>query len=200
MPDGADYWEQQAASFDDAPDHGLRDPAVRGAWRSLLMPQLPPAPARVADLGCGTGSLAVLLADVGYTVSGIDLSAGMIKRARDKAAAEGLTVDFAVGDASRPLWADNSFDVVLCRHVLWALEDHSAALQEWVRILRRSGRLILIEGRWGTGAGLPAAAVLELLTAVDRSATVLRLDDPRLWGMEITDERYLVLSPAAPPA
>lgn len=200
MPDGADYWEQQALSFDDAPDHGLRDAAVRGAWRSLLMPLLPPAPARVADLGCGTGSLAVLLAEAGYAVSGIDLSAGMVKRARDKAGGSGLVVDFAVGDASSPPWADESFDVVLCRHVLWALEDHATVLREWVRILRPTGRLVVIEGRWWTGAGLPEAIVLELLTGIDRSATVLRLDDPQLWGTEITDERYLVLSPASPPA
>ena len=200
MADGADYWEQQAPSFDDAPDHGLRDPVVRGAWGSLLMPLLPPAPARVADLGCGTGSLAVLLAEAGYTMTGIDVSAGMIERARDKAAAKGLRVDLAVGDASRPPCADESFDVVLCRHVLWALEDHAAALREWGRILRPTGRLILIEGRWWTGAGLPAATILVLLTAIGRSATVLHLDDPQLWGMEISDERYVVLSPAAPPA
>lgn len=198
MPDGADYWEQQAMSFDDAADHGLRDPAVRGAWRSLLMPLLPPAPARVADLGCGTGSLAVLIAEAGYAVSGIDLAAGMIERARAKAAAAAVAVDFEVGDASRPPWADELFDVVLCRHVLWALEDHAAAVREWVRILRPTGRLVLIEGRWWTGAGLPATTVLDLLTAVDRSATMLRLDDPALWGTEITDERYLVLSPASP--
>ena len=140
----------------------------------------------------------MLLAEAGYNVCGIDLSAGMIKRACGKAAAGGLAVDFAVGDASRPPWADESFDVVVCRHVLWALEDHAAVLREWVRILRPTGRLILIEGRWWTGAGLPAATVLELLAAVDRPATVLRLDDPQLWGMEITDERYLVLSPAPP--
>lgn len=198
MPDGADYWEQQAVSFDDAPDHGLRDPAVRDAWRSLLMPLLPPAPARVADLGCGTGSLAVLLAEAGYAVSGIDISAGMIKRASAKAAAADLTIDFEVGDASRPPWANQWFDVVLCRHVLWALDDQAAAVREWIRILRPTGRLILIEGCWWTGAGLPATTVLDLLAAVDRSATMLRLDDPELWGMEITDERYLVLSPASP--
>lgn len=104
--------------------------------------------------------------------------------------------DFAVGDASNPPWAADTFDLVLCRHVLWALEDPAAALREWDRILRTTGRLILIEGYWWTGAGLPAATVLELLAEVDRTATVHHLDDPRLWTAEVTDERYLVLSPA----
>jgi 2-polyprenyl-3-methyl-5-hydroxy-6-metoxy-1,4-benzoquinol methylase len=62
------YWDGQAASFDDDPDHGLRDPAVRQAWADLLLPLLPPAPAHVVDLGCGTGSLAVLLAQHGNRV------------------------------------------------------------------------------------------------------------------------------------
>ncbi len=81
------YWDEQAASFDDAPDHGLREPAIRAAWTELLLPVMPPAPARVADLGCGTGSLAVLLAVAGHRVSGLDLAPLMVERARAKARA-----------------------------------------------------------------------------------------------------------------
>ncbi len=189
------YWNAQAASFDDAPDHGLTEPAVRAAWRELLLPLLPAAPASIADLGCGTGSLAVLLAAEGYTVSGLDLAEGMIERARDKAGAAQLAVDFTVGDASRPPWPTGSFDVALCRHVLWALDDPAAALRQWLRLLRPAGRLIVIEGQWWTGAGMPAAAVSDLLAAEGRSAAVTVLADPRLWGRAITDERYLVRTP-----
>ena len=55
-------WDAQADAFDQPADHGLRDPAVRQAWRELLVSHLPEPPARVADLGCGTGTLSVLLA------------------------------------------------------------------------------------------------------------------------------------------
>ena len=72
------YWDSQAVAFDDGPDHGLHDPSVRAAWTSLLSAVLPPAPARVADLGCGTGTLSVLLAELSYDVSGVDLSPKMI--------------------------------------------------------------------------------------------------------------------------
>src|SRR5687768_4542510 len=61
----SDLWDREAQTFDEAADHGLADPDCREAWRSLLLEHLPPAPARVADLGCGTGTLALLLAEVG---------------------------------------------------------------------------------------------------------------------------------------
>lgn len=74
-------WDLEAASFDAELDHGLADPDTRAAWRDLLLDVLPPAPARVADLGCGTGTLARLLVDEGYTVDGLDFSPEMIRRA-----------------------------------------------------------------------------------------------------------------------
>ena len=60
--DIARTWDAQAARFDDEPDYGLRDPAVRRAWGELLLEHVP-AGSTVLDLGCGTGSLAVLLAE-----------------------------------------------------------------------------------------------------------------------------------------
>jgi hypothetical protein len=75
----ARYWNGQTATFDDEADHDLRDAQVREAWRKLLLPLMPNPPARVADLGSstGTGTLAVLLADVECLVSEVDLWIGM---------------------------------------------------------------------------------------------------------------------------
>jgi ubiquinone/menaquinone biosynthesis C-methylase UbiE len=197
MSDLADVraeWDGYAADYDEDPDHGLRDPSVRAAWRSLLLEHLPPAPARVADLGCGSGSLSVLLAEEGYDVSGLDLSDRMLDVARAKATSAGVDVAFTQGDASRPGLETGAFDVVLCRHVLWALPDPSAALARWVDLLRPGGRLVLVEGRWSTGAGLPARRTTELVRQHRSEATVRHLPEPVYWGREIDDDRYLVLS------
>lgn len=189
------YWDSQAPNFDDEPDHGLRDPSVRSAWTSLLAGALPPAPAQVADVGCGTGSLSVLLAEHGYQVRGLDLSPKMIQQAREKARAAGVRIGFETGDAAEPPWTSGSFDVVLARHVLWALPSPDEALDRWTELLDRDGRLVLIEGRWSTGAGLAASTLLALLERRNRSGTVTPLDDPMLWDGPIDDERYLVVSP-----
>jgi SAM-dependent methyltransferase len=194
VSDVARYWDEEASSFDEAPDHGLRDAAIRSAWASLLTPLMPPAPARIADLGCGTGSLAILLAEAGHIVSGIDVAVGMVTRARDKAAAAGVDAEFEVGDAMTPPWPGATFDVVLARHVVWALPDPAVGLGRWFELLKPGGRVVLIEGRWWTGAGLAADELLALVRAHGRAASITPLPDPKLWGGLITDERYLLVA------
>jgi SAM-dependent methyltransferase len=186
-------WDAEAEAFDEAADHGLRDPGVRAAWRSLLVSLVPAPPARVADLGCGTGTLSLLLADEGHAVDGVDFSPAMVTRARAKG--EGRRdVRFVVGDAAAPALVRAAYDVVLCRHVLWALPDPAAALRRWVDLLAPGGRLVLVEGRWSTGAGLSAAETVALVEATGRPAELLRLPEPVYWGRDITDERYVVRS------
>ncbi|MET9022611.1 class I SAM-dependent methyltransferase [Actinopolymorpha sp. NPDC004070] len=191
--DMREYWNAFAPRFDEEPDHGLRDPLVRRAWQDLLLDALPPSPADVLDLGCGTGSLSVLLAEAGYRVSGVDLAEQMVEAARAKASAAGVDVRFDQGDAARPPHQPHSFDVVLTRHVLWALPDPATALARWVELLRPGGRLVLVEGRWETGGGITAEECETLLRTQCQSVHVQRLDDPVFWGREISDERYLAL-------
>lgn len=191
--DAAGYWDQQAGTFDDEPDHGLTDPSVRTAWARLLLPLIPPA-ASVADLGSGTGTLAVLLGQAGHSVSGIDIAPRMVAAAREKATSAGVAAEFVVGDAAAPPWAPGSFDVVLSRHVLWAMPEQDDALERWIALLRPGGLLLLVEGRWSTGGGLGAATVRDKVLRHRAEATVVALDAPALWGRPITDERYLVVS------
>jgi SAM-dependent methyltransferase len=194
LSDARAYWDAQAATFDDEPDHGLRDPEVRQAWLELLRQHLPPAPARVADLGCGTGSISVLLAAEGYDVHGVDLSAEMVAVALEKASAAGVAATFTLGDAADPGLPPGGFDVVVSRHVLWALPERSAALARWVDLLAPGGRLLLVEGFWFTGGGLTAQRCEGLVREHRSSAVVRRLTDPVYWGREVDDERYLLVS------
>lgn len=190
--DQRDYWDGEAERFDDEPDHGLGDPTTREAWRALLASQLPEPPSDVVDLGCGTGTLSLLLAEAGHRVRGLDLAPRMIERARTKATETGLQVEFVVGDAAAPTYPPGSADVVLCRHVLWALPDPETALAHWAALLRPGGRLLLVEGRWHTGAGLAAADTERLAATVGADVRVLPMTDDVYWGGPITDERYLV--------
>jgi ubiquinone/menaquinone biosynthesis C-methylase UbiE len=187
-------WDAEADAFDEPADHGLRDPAVRQQWRELLLGRLPAPPARVADLGCGTGTLSVLLAEAGHVVDGLDFAPRMVELAERKA--QGVAgVRFLRADAFEPPLTAARYDVVLCRHVLWAMPDPAVALARWLRLLTPAGRLLLVEGRWSNGAGLSAEQTVRLVEDTGRTATLTRLDDPAYWGRQITDDRYLVESP-----
>ncbi|WP_327674996.1 class I SAM-dependent methyltransferase [Kitasatospora sp. NBC_00458] len=207
-----DYWNAAAPTFDDEPDHGLGAERTRAAWTRAVGGWLPPAPADVLDVGCGTGSLSLLLAEAGHRVTGVDLAPAMVARARRKLAAAGLPARFLVGDAAAPPTGDGSFDAVLSRHLLWTLPDPGAALTQWAARLRPGGLLVLVEGRWRESGppGVPYVAGAELLpwnggvgaddlaAAVRPLVTELRIEpldtDADLWGRPVDDERYALIA------
>ena len=148
----------------------------------------------MVDLGCGTGSLAVVVAEAGHEVLGVDLSPAMVERAQLKAAIARLPVRFIVGDAADPNLTADTFDVVPVRHATWALPDTGAALRRWAALLEPDGRLIAIEGRWGSG-GITAPDLIAGLTPLfDQIDHHSLSDDPDLWGKTIDDERYAVIA------
>jgi len=66
----------------------------------LLLAQQDYAPKTVLDVACGTGTMTELLADEGLTMSGIDLSAGMIREAQRKNATSKYAIEYHVADAT----------------------------------------------------------------------------------------------------
>ena len=131
LQESRNYWNREAPTFDDEPDHGLRDPKVYEAWEGLLSTYVPSAPSRILDIGCGTGSISVLLSRLGHDVTGADLSPAMVELARAKAKRAAQAIGFLVMDASAPAFAPGRFDVIVCRHILWALPEPTQVLQRW---------------------------------------------------------------------
>ncbi len=111
---------------------------------------------RVLDVGCGTGSLAmVALQRVGETggVSGIDPSVQMIACASYKATRRGLSLDFQVGAIEQLTFPDQSFDVVLSSFMMHHLPDDlkRQGLAEIVRVLKPGGRLLVLDMKGHVG-------------------------------------------------
>lgn len=142
-------WDGCAAEYDDLYGHGLKSAAEAAAWKEFLRTAIGTTPQRILDVGTGTGFLALLLAELGHEVTGIDLSDGMMEQGRKKAAARKLAVTFRTGDAETlPAEMESSFDVVINRHLLWTLLEPQKALQEWYRVLKPGGRVMIIDGNW----------------------------------------------------
>jgi SAM-dependent methyltransferase len=97
---------------------------------------LPPG-ASVLDVGCGTGRHSIELARRGYRVTGIDISEGMLSRAREKADAEGLEVRWIRGDACDFTFEDK-FDAALClcEGAFGLLSGTADAIEQPLAILR----------------------------------------------------------------
>jgi ubiquinone/menaquinone biosynthesis C-methylase UbiE len=111
----------------------------------LLRQRLPLAGARVADVGCGDGALARVMARSGARVVGIDPGAGQLARARAAAPAEGAAYLCALGEAL-PL-ADGCLDALVYFNALHhvPVERQEAALAEAARVLRPGGLLYVQE-------------------------------------------------------
>src|SRR5437879_4375079 len=142
------HWDRRATKFDQEPSHGLLNDAQARAWRRLIATLAGTTPLDVLDVGCGTGFLSLLLAALGYRVTGADFATAMLAEARAKAAALGLAARFVEADVESLDLPAASLDLIVERHVLWTLPHPDRALESWRSLLRAEGRVVLIEGHW----------------------------------------------------
>jgi ubiquinone/menaquinone biosynthesis C-methylase UbiE len=98
-----------------------------------------PAGSGILEVAPGPGFLAIELAKLGYSVTGIDISKSFVEIAARNARDAGVTVDFRRGDVSRMPFADDSFDFIVCVAAFKNFPDPVAALDEMHRVLRRGG-------------------------------------------------------------
>ena len=143
----AAHWDRRAAHFDEDFGHSVRTAAERAAWERIFGLVLPAGGSLEAlDVGCGTGFLSLELARRGHRVTGVDFAPSMLTLAERKAAECGLAVNFEPADAEQLPYAPASFGLVISRHVLWTLPHPEAAIDEWLRVLRPGGRLVIVDG------------------------------------------------------
>jgi ubiquinone/menaquinone biosynthesis C-methylase UbiE len=149
----AAHWERRAPRFDEDFGHSIRTPAERAAWDRILDLVLPARSALDAlDAGCGTGFLTLELAARGHRVTAVDFAPAMLAEARRKATERGASIRFEEADAEQLPFPSGSFDLAISRHLLWTLPHPEAAIDEWIRVLRPGGRLVIVDGQFDVGA------------------------------------------------
>lgn len=168
---------------------------------------------RILDIGCGTGRHAIEFTKRGYPITGIDLSASQLNRAREKASASKLQIDFRELDA-RDLPFINEFDlaIMLCEGGFPLMETDEMnfeILQSASKALKENGKLIFttlnglfplfhsvkdfLEGQAKEGNAVYAENSFDLMTFRDRNITTV--DDDLGNKKELAcNERYYVPS------
>ena len=146
MPPSKEAIERQ---FDaSAADYDRAAPSIFGRFGARLAEQVPLATdARVLDVATGTGAALLPVArrlGPGGSVTGIDLSAGMLAEAARAVREEGLSnVHLLKMDAERLDFPDNTFDAVLSANSIFLFPDRDAALREMHRVMKPGGVVAL---------------------------------------------------------
>lgn len=122
-----------------------RQAALAGLDAHLAHVPLAPPPKRILDAGCGSGSMARLLAArcPEARVVGVDIRPDYVAYARERARAEGLgNLSFEPGDIFHLPFPDASFDLVWSKYVLQWVKDPAAAVAELRRVTAPGGRVV----------------------------------------------------------
>lgn len=119
-------------------------------WRRAAINSLKPfAPRKMLDVATGTGDFAIMSAKElrPESLLGVDLSEGMMNVAREKVKKEGLeqTISFQQEDCMQLSFPDDSFDALTVAYGIRNFEDLDRGLREMRRVLKPSGRLVIIE-------------------------------------------------------
>jgi SAM-dependent methyltransferase len=133
---------------------------------------------RVLDVACGNGNAALAAARRFCQVTGVDYVPELLERARQRALAEGLEVDFQEADAEALPFPDNSFDAVLSTCGAMFAPDQEQTAAELLRVCRPGGRIGMVN--W-----VPDGYVAALFGSIGRYlAPPPGLRPPVQWGSE----------------
>ena len=109
---------------------------------------------RVLDVATGSGNAALAAARLGASVVGVDYVPSLIERARERAAAERLDVEFVEGDAEALPFPDRAFDAVTSVFGVMFAPNQERAAAELLRVVRSGGRIALVN--WTPGGFIGA--------------------------------------------
>jgi ubiquinone/menaquinone biosynthesis C-methylase UbiE len=159
-----DYWSKRSETFDLAFGHHIPEGPEFDAWAAAIRAHIGPEPRRVLELACGTGEVTKLLLALGHEVTALDFSEAMLAVARGKHAGR-ERLRFLLADAENPMEADEAYDAIVCRHLVWTLVEPERAFAEWYRLLKPGGRLLVFDGDWSkpTAIGRIASAAVRII-------------------------------------
>ena len=154
LSENKNYWTGRAASYSEVNQLELAT-QQRQKWSDCLhaeitrqFPERVPESLRVLEVGTGPGFFAILLRELGYDVTAIDLTPAMLEEAKKNAGELADKICWMEMNAEALSFADESFDVVVSRNLTWNLPHPDKAYAEWARVLKPGGLLLNFDANW----------------------------------------------------
>jgi demethylmenaquinone methyltransferase / 2-methoxy-6-polyprenyl-1,4-benzoquinol methylase len=122
-----------------------------GRWRSAMVDAvtaMDPPPQRVLDVATGTAGVAIMVADrTGAAVTGLDITASMLRRGQQRVARRGLAdrIELIAGRAEQLPFADATFDALTFTYLMRYVADPAATIRELARVVRPGGSIASLE-------------------------------------------------------
>lgn len=142
-PQIREWWDNAEHDYDAIAAHGVHSEAEKKLWTEAITQLLGTGQKlRILDMGTGTGFLALLLADMGYDVTGADWAKNKLEKAKKKMEIARSSVNFVVEDAENLSFEADQFDAVVSRHLIWTLANPASAFKEWARVTKPGGKVL----------------------------------------------------------
>ena len=148
------YWTGRAPGYSEVNQLELST-GQREKWRKCLrceieerFPGIAPQDLRVLEAGTGPGFFAILLCELGYGVTAVDLTPARLAEAKKNAGPLAGSIAWTEMNAEELAFADGSFDAVVSRNLTWNLPHPDRAYAEWARVLKPGGLLLNFDANW----------------------------------------------------
>jgi len=136
------FYNQMANEYDDL---WVYDKAIYDQMHPVLIQYAVKLPkTKVLDVGCGTGAQSLIMAELGFDVCGIDISSGLLRKAKEKLRKNRCSAEFIQSSCTDLPFQKKTFDVEVCFYnVINHVPEYEVALKEMSRVLKRNGLMFL---------------------------------------------------------
>lgn len=142
------YWSKRAQGYSQTNQEELAT-EKRIIWQNLILTHAPKKDVlNILDIGTGPGFMAITLALAGHNVTAVDVTQAMLEQANKNAQHYQVDIELVLSDVQSLPFADNTFDLVVMRNVTWDLDKPLDGYKEWLRVLKRGGRLLNFDANW----------------------------------------------------
>lgn len=148
------YWTERTSGYSGVNQDELST-SQHSIWRETILRYIKrnfgdeqPKKVKVLDVGTGPGFFAIILAELGYSVTAVDYTKTMLEAAEANAGALAEQITFMQMNAENLTFVDNSFDMLVSRNLTWNLYHPEAAYHQWCRVLKPGGLLLNFDANW----------------------------------------------------